>query len=101
IRTVAMANSEYTTTYYDYHNAQALDALVREHGVQLHTLSDEIVAGLADATRQIVGELLADSDPLVREVMASYAKFRNQTAEYARHSYAPNMNVRDFAFPES
>ena len=52
-------------------------------------------------TSEIVQELLDDPDPMVREVMASYAKFRNLMAEYAPYGHAGRMNARTMPFPEA
>jgi len=82
-------------------HAKALKTLVEEHDVKLHKIPDEIVDALAEATNEIAAELLDDSDPLVADTMASYAEFRNMTAEYAQYSYAANMNARTFNYPES
>ncbi|MCA8868928.1 MAG: TRAP transporter substrate-binding protein [Rhodobacteraceae bacterium] len=101
VKTVAMSASEETTTDYDLNHAKAVRTLVKDHGVQLHKVPDEILAGLGKATQELVSDLLADSDPLVAETMASYAKFRNITAEYARYSYAAQMNARTQDFPEA
>ncbi|MDF2094801.1 TRAP transporter substrate-binding protein [Aquibaculum arenosum] len=101
ITTVAAAVSEDITTGYDINHARALKTMVEEHDVQVRMLSDEIVAGLAEATKEIVQELLDDSDETVREVMASYASYRNETATFARYSYAAQMNARTFDFPEA
>lgn len=101
IRTVAMSASEETTTGYDLNHAKALKVLTTEHGVVARMVPEEIQKHLASATEEMVRELLDDSDPVVREVMASYASFRNITAEYAAYSYGGQMNARSFAFPEA
>lgn len=101
VQAVAMGASEESTTYYDLQHAKALKVLVAEHGVIVRTLSDEILTGLAEATQEMAGELVSDPDPVVREVMGSYARFRNLTADYAHYSYAAQMNARRFAFPEA
>ena len=43
----------------------------------------------------------ADSDPTVREVIGSYAKYRNLMAEYAPYAFAGEMNARTQPFAES
>lgn len=101
VKTVAMSASEETTTNYDMNHAKTLKLLVEEHGVAVRMLSDEIMEGLGKAAQEMVAELLQDDDPIVREVMASYASFRNLTAGYARYSYGAQMNARTFDFPEA
>lgn len=101
IKTVAMSASEETTTDYDLNHAKTLPILVKEHGVKLLPVPEEILEGLQVATNEMVSELLGDDDPMVAKVMGSYAKFRNTTAEYARYSYAAQMNARTQVFPEA
>lgn len=101
IKTVAMSASEETTTAYDINHAKTLKVLVNEHGVNLLKVPDEILEGLQAATQAMVKDLLNDADPMIAKVMASYATFRNQTADYARYSYAAQMNARTQPFPEA
>lgn len=101
VKSVAASATEETTTSYDLNHAKTLKTLVNDHDVKLLAVPDEIIEGLGKATQEMVSELLADSDPHVAEVMASYAKFRNITAEYARYSYAAQMNARTMDFPEA
>ena len=99
VRVVCMSASEETTTDYDVNHAISLRKMVDEHGVVMRRISDDIMGGLKEATVELVEELLASDDALTRDIMESFTKFRNQTAEYAMYSYGAQMNARDFAFP--
>ena len=94
VRTVAMSASEETTTSYDVNHAMALKELVGKHGVKVKELSRDVQIALGNAAGQLMAELREDKDPLTKKIAESYAKFRIQTSEYARYSYAGNMNAR-------
>nr|MBP6726855.1 hypothetical protein [Thauera sp.] len=100
VKTVAMSAADETTMDYEINNAKTVRVLKAEHGVNVRPLPPAIVEGLAKAANEMVVELLADPDPMVREVMASYAKFRNLMAEYAPYGFAGEMNARTLAFAE-
>jgi TRAP-type mannitol/chloroaromatic compound transport system substrate-binding protein len=101
IKTVAMSAAVETTQDYELNNAKTLRILRSEHGVNVHKVPDEIVVGLAAAANEMVQELLADPDPMVREVMASYAATRNLMTEYAPYATGGQYNARTLMFPES
>ena len=75
--------------------------LKAEHGVQIHQVPQPIVEGLAVAANEMVAELLEDPDPRVREVMASYASFRNLMTEYAPYATGGQYAARKLMFPEA
>jgi len=94
VRAVAMSASEETTTGYDVNHALALHELVAKHGVRVRELPGEMITALGNAAAEMIGELLDDKDPLTKKIAQSYVRFRNQTAEYARYSYAGVLNAR-------
>lgn len=101
IKTVAMSAADETTMDYEINNARTLRVLRAEHEVNVHQLPQPIVEGLAVAANEMVQELLADPDPVVREVMASYAGFRNLMTEYAPYATGGQYAARTMMFPES
>ena len=100
VKTVAMSAAVETTMDYEINNAKTVRLLTSEHGVTVRTVPQAIVDGLAAATGELVQELHADSDPVVREVIGSYAKYRNLMAEYAPYAFAGEMNARTQPFAE-
>ena len=62
-------------TEYAARNAQALDALVREHGADLRQLPDDVLAALRRASDTVLDELAA-RDPLARRALESMRAFR-------------------------
>jgi TRAP-type mannitol/chloroaromatic compound transport system substrate-binding protein len=101
VKTVAMSAAVETTMDYEINNARTVRVLQAEHGVTVRMLPQAIVDGLAAATGELVQELHADSDPVVREVIGSYAQYRNLMAEYAPYAFAGEMNARTLPFAES
>lgn len=94
IRTVAMSASEETTTSYDVNHAIALKELVGKHGVKVLEVPRDMLIALGNAAGELIADLLSDKEPMTRKIAESYVAFRNQTSEYARYSYAGNMNAR-------
>ncbi len=62
---------------YTARNQQALDVLVREHGVQPRRLPDDVMAALKRASEQVLEETAA-SDPFARRVHDSLRAYRAQ-----------------------
>ncbi len=62
---------------YTARNQQALDALVREHGVQLRQLPDDVLLALRKAADKVLEEV-AGSDPMARRALDSMRAFQAQ-----------------------
>lgn len=101
IKTVAMSAADETTMDYEINNAKTVRILKAEHGVNVHKVPQPIIEGLAVATNEMVAELLADPDPVVTEVMSSYASFRNLMTEYAPFATGGEYDARTLMFPEA
>ena len=63
-------------TFADFtrHNIVSLDPLVKEYGVILRDWPEEVVAALATATKDVIGELAA-ADAMTKKVHASYSAY--------------------------
>ncbi len=62
---------------YTARNQQALDALVREHGVELRQLPDDALVALRRAADEVLEEA-AGADPMARKALDSMRAFRAQ-----------------------
>lgn len=62
---------------YTARNQQALDALVREHGVELRQLPDDVLVALRRAADKVLEEAAA-ADPMARRALDSLNAFRAQ-----------------------
>jgi TRAP-type mannitol/chloroaromatic compound transport system substrate-binding protein len=79
-------------------NNSALRALVREHGVQLRRLPDDVLRALYQASEEVMQELVA-SDPLAAKVYASYKAFYDDVRAYHHISEQAYINARDVVLP--
>jgi TRAP-type mannitol/chloroaromatic compound transport system substrate-binding protein len=62
---------------YTARNQQALDSLVREHGVELRQLPADVLLALRKASEKVLEEVAA-ADPLARRALDSMLAFRAQ-----------------------
>ncbi|MFI2811137.1 MULTISPECIES: TRAP transporter substrate-binding protein [Microbulbifer] len=70
---------------YTARNNRALQELVKEHGVQLRRLPDEVLAHLKKVNRQILEETAAE-DPQFARVYEAFKEFRDDVIPYHRIS---------------
>jgi TRAP-type mannitol/chloroaromatic compound transport system substrate-binding protein len=66
---------------FTYRNAEALKALVDEHGVQLKQLPDDVVKALAEASQAVLDEQ-ASNDPASKKIYDSYRQFQQFVKPY-------------------
>ncbi len=81
--------TEYTTKH-----ALALKKLVDEEGVQVRKLPDSIVAAMGKAGEEVITELLADSDELVKRIAESFVAYRDSVGRYMVYADNGQMNAR-------
>ncbi|MBB3190047.1 TRAP transporter substrate-binding protein [Halomonas cerina] len=70
-------------------NAEALQTLVSEHGVELRTFPDDVMAALFESSQQVL-QAQVDSDPQSRKVYDSYRAFQQKVR--------PFTDVGEFAY---
>jgi TRAP-type mannitol/chloroaromatic compound transport system substrate-binding protein len=69
-------------------NADAMDDLIRNHGVIARPLPDDVIARLREVTTQVLNEAAA-RDPLTRKVHDSYMAYLAKYTAWARISEGP------------
>jgi TRAP-type mannitol/chloroaromatic compound transport system substrate-binding protein len=74
-------------------NAQALAALVTDHGVKLAAFPDDLVRSARKQATDVVGEIAA-RNAIAGKVHASYAAFRERTAPWSRISIEAVLRAR-------
>jgi TRAP-type mannitol/chloroaromatic compound transport system substrate-binding protein len=79
---------------YAARNAQALDALVREHGADLRQLPDDVLVALRRAADAVLDEM-AGRDPLARRALDSMRAFRAQARAWGALSDEAYAAARD------
>ncbi len=83
---VTAANAAVNATVLDEFTARnyaSLTVLIGEHHVQLKRFSDNILTGLGNVAGQVMNDL-ASRDPLSREVMDDYLKFRKGAGDWTK-----------------
>lgn len=94
----AAAQATATTTLADftYHNAQSLEPLVRDHGVQLREWPEEVAVEMGRATREVMAEISAAND-MTRKVHASFSAALEKSRAWSRWSDLSYLNLREKA----
>lgn len=88
-----MATAMETTADFTFHNIVSLRPLIEEHGVQVHTVPDDVIDVLARESGPVLQEV-ADSSPIAGEVFASFQAFRAQANMYAQASDLAVLQMR-------
>ncbi len=87
------AETQSSLAEYESRNAEALAALVQEHGVRLHPWPADIV----EAAREVAEELLAEiasAGPLERRIVDSYLAVRRRLAPWSQVGAAAYLHAR-------
>lgn len=82
---------------YAHYNAVALEQLVKDHGVELRQMPDDVMKALADATRTVLGEMAAGDD-ITRRIFESYKASLLRSQEWGRISDEAYMAARRAVF---
>lgn len=93
IAACAAAENDYVYAEFMARNGQALQTLIREHGVQLRRFPDEVLKAIGRATAEVMAEV-GDSDPLTKKVYESYVAFRREVSEWTALSEQGYANAR-------
>ncbi|GIK87909.1 MAG: TRAP transporter substrate-binding protein [Burkholderiales bacterium] len=103
IEVACNATYAYSTTEYIVRNPPALRTLVDKHGVQVREAPRDVLVAAGNAAGEIMGELLSDSDALVKKIATAYVAFRENAVQSARHTELAMMQARTlpYTFPKS
>ncbi|MDT8879119.1 TRAP transporter substrate-binding protein [Halomonas saccharevitans] len=77
----AMASNLAMSSEFAVRNAEALETLVDEHGVELRTFPEEVLVALHDAARQVLEEQV-EKDEASRRVYDSYTAFQRKVRRF-------------------
>lgn len=94
VRFATMSLSEETVTEYDVRHPIALQELVTRHQVVVREAPRDLLVAFGNTAGQMLEELRAHQDPLVKRIADSYAVFRNRSAAYMAQTYGANFNAR-------
>ena len=84
VRNAAASAAQDTLSEFLYHNIEALPTLTGEHGVEVRTFPEDVVAALGETAIEVLDELAA-TDDLTGRIMTSY---RDHLAKAATYSLA-------------
>ena len=91
IENAAAATNQAGFVWSNANNAEALDDLVKNHGVKVDALSDEIVETLRKLTFETLDGLIA-KDPLAKKVHENYFAFKTTADSWLNTSEAVVLN---------
>lgn len=99
---VSMAcSSLYNDVWTEYltKNAQALNQVVENDGVQVRKLPDDIMKAFGEATGEVIGGLREDKDELVRRITESFLDYRELVMDYKPYAENGHTTARqEFGF---
>lgn len=81
IEACAIATNNWSYAQYNANNAQALDTLVNQNGVNLVEFPDEVYKGFFEASEDVINTI-AGADELTGKVAASFKDFRQKSTKY-------------------
>ncbi len=88
------AEANYALAEMERLNAQALAALIKDHGVKLTAFPDDVVAAAREQARLVMGELFAIHSDMRGKISGSYDDFRERTAPWSRVSIEAVLRAR-------
>jgi len=94
IREAARASNLAMISEFAFRNAQALEALVDEHGVQLRTFPEDVMAALYTSSQDAI-QRQVDSDEDSRRVYESYSAFQKLVRPFSdvgEYAYLKNRD---------
>ncbi len=97
VAAAASAENDYMYAEFMARNGQALQTLIKEHGVQLRRFPDEVLQAIGKSIAEVMGEV-GDSDPLTKKVYESYLAFRKDVSEWTTLSEQGYANARSNFF---
>ena len=74
-----------------------LQSWVKDHGVVVKMLSDEVLTKLGNVAGEVISELAA-ADKMTAKVLKSMAKFRTEQVAYSNTMETAFLNARNLPF---
>ncbi len=94
VREAAKASNLSMISEFAYRNAQALETLVEEHGVQLRTFPEDVMQALYEASMEVV-QAQVDGDPESARVYESYLAFQKLVRPFSDIGEYAYLKSRD------
>jgi len=87
------AEANYALAEMEWLNAQALEALIKDHGVKLAAFPDDVVAAARQEAHLVMMGFAVRSD-ITGQISGSYDNFRERTAPWSRVSIEAVLRAR-------
>jgi TRAP-type mannitol/chloroaromatic compound transport system substrate-binding protein len=100
VESACLASAAETLADFTRHNIEALDPLVRQHGVQLRLWPKDVVTAAGKAWKQVQQEVV-QADALAAKVNQSYSAYLAKARAWARWSDLAALNLREQALGKS
>ncbi len=97
IRNAAQAENDDVLAEFNARNGDALETLIKEHGVQLRKFPDEVIKAIGEASGKVVAEA-GSADAMTKKVYDSYMDFRAKAISWANLSDQAYWNARALPF---
>ncbi len=98
IAVAAQAEYEQGLAEVNYGNAQALNTLVNQHGVQVRQLSPDVLTALGNASGEIIAEMRSSGDEMMKRTIDSFLSARQVLMEWSQTSEQNFLNARSLNF---
>ena len=94
VLTCCKATNDLLLAEFTARNSEALETLVKEHGVELRRFPDDVLRRLRDLSEQVIREGAA-RDPLYARVHESLQAFQRRSSAYLRIAEDAYLRTRD------
>lgn len=94
VNEAAKASNLAMISEFAFRNAEALDALVNEHGVKLRSFPEEVLAALHDSSQQVLQKQV-DNDEASARIYESYRNFQSQVRKFSDVGEFAYLKARD------
>jgi TRAP-type mannitol/chloroaromatic compound transport system substrate-binding protein len=96
VESACLASAAETLADFTRHNIEALDPLVKQHGVQLRLWPKDVVAAAGKAWKQVQQEVV-QADALAAKVNQSYSAYLAKARAWSLWSDLAALNLREQA----
>lgn len=94
VNNACAVESSYSLAEAEWHNAEAITTLVREHGVKIRAFPKEVIDAAREATSEVLAEF-GKGDALSRRIYESYEAARQRAIDWSRVSTLAFLQARD------
>ncbi|MEZ5536269.1 MAG: TRAP transporter substrate-binding protein [Thiolinea sp.] len=94
IEAAASMENDVMLSEYNAKNGDALDTLIKEHGVELRDFNDDVYDAFGEAADEVFADVVKHSD-LAKEIHESFLKARNNVGGWAKISDQAYVSQRN------